>query len=148
MTNEEAIEILKEDSCVDCACANMSYAKCEYEGNCDIRTAMNMAIEALKAQPCKDAISRQAVLDAITANCIWENEYNLTSSRIKKAVEALPPVTPKPRPGKWVKDKNLYKCTVCNDLCVQAGWASYILEEQMYRAFKYCPNCGVKMERE
>lgn len=41
-----------------------------------------------------DCISRQAVIDVITANCIWENEYNLTSSRIKKAVENLPSVTP------------------------------------------------------
>ena len=36
----------------------------------------------------------RAVLDAITVNCIWENEYNLTSSRIKKAVENLPSVRP------------------------------------------------------
>lgn len=45
-------------------------------------------------EPKEDAISRQAVLDAITANCIWENEYNLTSSRIKSAVEKLPPINP------------------------------------------------------
>ena len=57
--------------------------------------AFQAAIEALK-EPCEDAVSRQAVLDAITANCIWENEYNLTSSRIKNVVEKLPPVTPKP----------------------------------------------------
>ena len=41
-------------------------------------------------------ISRQAVLDAIAANCIWENEYNLTSSRLKKAVESLPAVKQEP----------------------------------------------------
>ena len=41
-----------------------------------------------------DCISRQAVIDAIAANCIWENEYNLTSYRIKKAVENLPSITP------------------------------------------------------
>lgn len=48
-----------------------------------------------KIKPCEDAISRQAVINAINENCIWENEYNLTSSRIKKAVENLPSVTPK-----------------------------------------------------
>ena len=41
-----------------------------------------------------DCVSRKEVIDAINANCIWENEYNLTSSRIKKAVENLPSVTP------------------------------------------------------
>jgi len=52
------------------------------------------AIELLKQEPCEDCVSRKAVLDSIMANCIWENEYNLTSSRIKKAIEDLPPVTP------------------------------------------------------
>ena len=37
-----------------------------------------------------DLISRQAVIDAINENAIFENEYNLTASRIKKAVEDLP----------------------------------------------------------
>lgn len=41
-----------------------------------------------------DCISRKAVIDAINANCVWENEYNLTSSSIKKAVENLPSVKP------------------------------------------------------
>ena len=40
----------------------------------------------------RDLIERQAVLNAIAANCIRENEYNLTSSRIKNAVEQLPSV--------------------------------------------------------
>lgn len=52
------------------------------------------AIELLEQEPCDDAVSRQAVLNAIMANSIRENEYNLTSSRIKKAVENLPPVNP------------------------------------------------------
>ena len=53
----------------------------------------------VEQEPCEDCVSREAVINAITANCIWENEYNLTSSRIKKAVENLPPVTPKQR---WI----------------------------------------------
>lgn len=52
--------------------------------------------------------------------------------------------------GKWVKDGEayaLYKCSACNDLCTVAGYANCIPEEQMYKAFKFCPNCGAKMER-
>ena len=58
-----------------------------------------MAINALQTEHCEDGISRQAVLDAIEKNCIWENEYNLTSSRIKSAVEKLPSVQPEPKKG-------------------------------------------------
>lgn len=48
--------------------------------------------------------------------------------------------------GKWIKDKGIYKCSACNDLCTVAGWANCIPEERMYNGFKFCPNCGAKME--
>ena len=48
--------------------------------------------------------------------------------------------------GKWIKDNSLYKCSACNDLCTVAGWANCIPEEQMYKSFKFCPNCGARME--
>ena len=47
--------------------------------------------------------------------------------------------------GKWINDKGLYKCTACNNLLTVAGWD--IPEEQIYKSFKFCPNCGAKMER-
>ena len=50
------------------------------------------------------------------------------------------------RHGRWIKDKNLYKCTACNDLLSVAGWADCIPEKQIYTAFKYCPNCGARMD--
>lgn len=83
MTSEEAIDLLD----------NLN-GMIEDSRNSDYDTAFKMAIKALEQEPCEDCISRQAAIDAIMANNIWENEYNLTSSRIKKAVEALPPVTP------------------------------------------------------
>ena len=52
------------------------------------------------------------------------------------------------RHGRWIKDKNLYKCTACNDLLTVAGWADSIPEKQIYKAFKYCPNCGARMDLE
>ena len=55
------------------------------------RQSVEVITEWLKEQPCEEAISRQAVIDAIAANCIWENEYQ---SRMKKAVEKLPLVKP------------------------------------------------------
>lgn len=47
--------------------------------------------------------------------------------------------------GKWVYDKGLYRCTACNDLLTVAGWD--IPEKVIYTNFKFCPNCGAKMER-
>jgi DNA-directed RNA polymerase subunit RPC12/RpoP len=86
---------------------------------------------------CEDAISRQAVLDVIAANCIWENEYNLTSSRIKKAVEGLPPVTPQPKTGHWIKitPSGIYMCSECEHNVLTGD----------IDAYHYCHHCGIKM---
>lgn len=52
--------------------------------------------------------------------------------------------------GEWTNDGvayGIYKCTACNGLCRVSGWANCFSEEQMYKEFKFCPNCGAKMER-
>ena len=147
MTREEAIKLFRKD--IEC----LSHDKCSdciLEEACDpMKTppdseyieAYGMAIEALSAEPCEDAISRQAVLEAIMTNCIWENEYNLTSSRIKKAVESLPPVTPKPKTGHWIKDNPWTKayCSECGESCFGLHGFDCVTTD-------YCPNCGAKME--
>ena len=107
----------------------------------EMEKACKVALKALKQAPCEDAISRQAVLEAIMTNCILENEYNLTSSRIKKAVESLPPVTPKPKMGHWIKDNPWTKayCSKCGESCIGLHGFDFIITD-------FCPNCGAKME--
>ena len=89
-----------------------------------------------------DTISRQAAIDAL------KHFTNLSWDKLKimypmlTVIEELPSAE---RHGRWIKDKNLYKCTACNDLLSVAGWADCIPKKQIYRAFKYCPNCGAKM---
>lgn len=54
------------------------------------------------------------------------------------------------RHGKWIKCGEayaLYKCSACNYFCTVAGDANCVSEERMYKVFKFCPNCGAKMER-
>ena len=129
MTREEAIKelsyIADEMPSMECA---------------DWKEAISVAIKALEQESCDDAISRQAVLDAIMANCIWENEYNLTSSRIKKAVEDLPPVKQQePKTGHWIRITDnaghlVWECDKC-------GW------QQRYNT-NFCPDCGIRMESE
>ena len=112
-------------------------------------TAMMMAIHALEQEPCEDMISRQAVLDAIAANCIWENEYSLTSGRIKKAVEGLPPVTPQPKMGRWIVNEwGNISCSECG--CTAPYDKVYPGESVFGKAIRvkstFCPTCGAKMK--
>lgn len=126
LTAEEAIKILQEDNCVDCGYETESYAKCNFTGDCKVRNAMSMAIEALKAKPCTDAVSRQAVLDLINAD--WKYEG------LESDVENLPPVTPQPKTAHWIHFANSDDCSGC-------GWSigKYISPSD------YCPKCGARM---
>jgi hypothetical protein len=108
-----------------------------------MKEALCIAIEELKAEPCKDAISREAALEAILTrvpdfcgsdecgNLIYRNE---TASYIRN----LPSVTPKLKTGKWNvlgyddPSVRMYKCSECH--------------MKITLKFNYCPNCGAKME--
>lgn len=113
MTREEATSLLK---------SRVDLIKSNYPEIDDYCEALEMAIEALKQGTCKDCISRQEALNAITmAEVRWQAIDN---------VDKLKSVTPQPKMGHWI-DK---KCSVCGcgsmlGLCVE----------------KYCPNCGAKM---
>ena len=84
MTNEEAImwienliHTMKEET--SGKCPDPAYKE-------EVYVALHMALEELKALPCEDCVSRQAVLE-ITA----ETGALETQTRVK----SLPPVTPK-----------------------------------------------------
>lgn len=118
MTNEEAIEVLAQD------------LPCETDE--DLSEAMTMAIKALEQQPCEDAISRQAVLDIVN------NPLNI---RLDEIIKKLPPVTPQPKTGHWIRQDNTkeplygwYFCSECNSVIGDKT--------------KFCSNCGAKMESE
>lgn len=148
MTNEEAYEILKNSECFG---AVELYRKDEIE-------AFNVALEALKAEPCGDAVSRKHLLSEIDKlmQSPWFNNgkdfYDGTNTHYgyverKEAVEivrdmcikAEPPVTPKT--GKWEEfDYGMgiifLKCPFCGEF-----------QSKAYN-HNFCPNCGAKMEGE
>lgn len=62
----------------------------EQYDNDRVEKAVDTAIAALKAEPCEDAVNREAVLDAI------KNNYRMAAIDV---IEKLPPVTPKQR---WI----------------------------------------------
>ena len=72
-----------------------------------------------------DAISRQAVIDAVEKNAC-------NTQRIMDAVNNLPSVQPERAEGEWSDGYRWQRCY----LCKQTGKKSW----------NYCPNCGAKMK--
>lgn len=115
--------------------------------------SIDMAIDALKQEPCNDAISRQAVLKMAYDMSEIDGEH-FTEPCIVVDVEdiqKLPPVTPQPKTGRWIGHRehceNLgvipsglgaYKwCSNC-DCGIDVG-------EWHRNNYNFCPNCGEKM---
>lgn len=108
MTNEQAKKMLKakleclkrETSGTDFDCNNNNCDECSlcYEqGNMgEQKEALEMAIKALKQQPCDDCISRQAVIDITWENPSYTDALNVLTE-VRDKVEALKSVTPKPK---------------------------------------------------
>ena len=108
---------------------------------------------------CGDAISRQAVLDIIAFEDKWlfdANGHNANThiafSGLESRVKALPSVSPQQRTGRWEWVQYDYNpklgnwhCSECWSVvmeCVDKNEKSYI------PLYKYCPQCGCKMEVE
>lgn len=140
MTREEAMCYLHNPEDDDC------YNAKETE-------AYNLAIKALKQEPCDDCISRQAVLDKIEEVC-FSKEKEWVDFRVSQGSNGqrdliinfienfLPPVTPQPKTGHWIfidKAKEHACCSVC-------GYGNVDLFDG--RLHNYCENCGAKMEVE
>ena len=129
MTRDEAISIM-----------NVMVHMLEPQYDTDrIEDAVEMAIKALEQEPCEDAVSRQAVIDTLTKTSGIRGDA-------LKALYDLPSVTPQPKIGKWImSDDGLYR-PICNN-CGAHPWKGYIpTVEEATEAFKYCPNCGTKMQ--
>ena len=98
--------------------------------------AIKMGIEALEQEPCEDAISRKAAIDAI-----WDGvNMDIYTREVKECLETLPPVTPQPKMGRWIEHINngmqYIECPKCS---------SWFLRMYLTRN-SYCPNCGAKMQ--
>ena len=97
------------------------------------REKIESAVEFLCGEPCDDAISRQAVLDAIgrVGMCKCSTNEIEAVSECTRAVKALPPVTAEPKTGHWIKRPHGFKCSNC--LIVHSHTSIF------------CPSCGTKM---
>lgn len=127
MTREEAIKelsyIIDEMPSMECA---------------DWIEAISMGITALEQEPCTDAISRQAAIDALTKTSGIRGDA-------LKALYDLPPVTPAEKVGRWVGiDEEPYEDYECN----KCGYvvSTFTANIEPHTEYKYCPNCGAKMQ--
>lgn len=113
----------------------------------DIKASM---IKLPSVQPklieCEDAISRNiAVANVQELAKLHPNDSN-NLNKVVKCLETLPPVTPQPKIGHWIKygiprcGEQHYKCTNCDE------YFNFGLYSDYYKkAFKFCPNCGCRM---
>lgn len=109
-------------------------------------------------EPCEDAISRKAVLDAF-----WKLDVELRPSAIDailNMVNELPSVKPQ-RTGHWKlvqRGKSIdICCSNCEKVRIKQYAYNYTIDqldkEDLEECFecadmRYCPNCGAKMESE
>ena len=139
MRIDEAISLLKQ---------YIDYDNPDVPDFYTMEEACEVVIKSLEQQP-TDAVSRQAVLDTIgnvpdhDDGMVWEALFHA-----QRDVALLSPVTAHQKMGRWImSDDGLYR-PICNN-CGAHPWKGYIpTVEEATEVFKYCPNCGAKMESE
>lgn len=146
MTREEAKHIVDIAFGVAKAVRRVGEERTYFED--EIREAKNMAIKALEQEPCEDCVSRQAVIDSIR-NYFHDEYYQRTSIQdcrdclIEDVIKPLPSDTPQTKTGHWIRFKEFengyyhIKCSECGQYWSVDGHA---------KIFRYCFNCGAKME--
>lgn len=128
----------------------------------EMSDVFDVAIEALSAEPCGDAVSRQAMIDAIDTwdkfgvddtNSLFRLD-NLSLPHyvpymhyddVIKCIKGMPSVTPQPKTGHWIEKDGYdgdtyYDCSVCGE-----SWTT-IDGDPWDNGMNYCPHCGAKME--
>ena len=118
----------------------------------DVAQASRMAIQALSAEPCEDAISRQAVIEnqklIYKEYCKTDHEKALMEE-LARINQDLPPATPKQKMGRWIikdgKEQGYdiagVKTWYIQIMCDKCGFIKTAIEGHTGQ-YKYCPNCG------
>ena len=102
-------------------------------------------------EPCENAISRQAVMDALCNDCeLFRNREQTCFTKCEEYhfLATLPSVTPQPKTehGKWISemvDGEDWKG--CKRQYYQPISCSKCHSPNLYKS-TYCPNCGAKMQ--
>ena len=114
--------------------------------------AVEIAIEALEQEYCDDCISRVSIKQKlqehhdffVKAYGGFSNLPQNDKSRVDEISNCIamvvnePPVTPAEYVGQWIEERTYMECPKCHDI--------WHYEENQTERFKFCPNCGAKME--
>ena len=137
MTREEALYCMKANSILHSEICE----ECPLYGDTGVdhcfEDALDEAIKALEQEPCKDAISREDALMALTGE--WTDSTELIYRFIRQ-IRTLPSVDPQPKMGQWQQDLDgTYLCSECG-----SGFKEQptLMGKPM---FAWCPLCGAKM---
>ena len=98
-------------------------------------TAFNMAIEALKQQPCEDTIDRKEVLDWLKNKRTYNRQEAEDIDNFYHFINNLPSITPIRPKGHW--NMGMYAgriCSACDYRILHCDISP-----------NFCPNCGAKM---
>lgn len=107
-----------------------------FVGDDTVYVDRDAVLKLLEQEPCEDAISRQAVIDALTKTS------GIRGDALKALYDLSPVkvVTPQPKIGHWITLKDEYGdiheavCSCC--------------DKNGNHKWTYCPNCGTRMEVE
>ena len=101
------------------------------------------ALEAYEQEPFEDFISREKAIEDVV-KCTDMNDD--TMDVLIEKLQALPPVQPVGRKGRWILSGGKYRCSECGEK------AKYIFDKSKggyneYEQFRsdFCPNCGADM---
>ena len=132
---------IDRQTAIDALTEHAEWLQERYHETCSLPGMIRVIEELPSAQPepCEDAVSRQAAIDAI------KNTYGLSyiedgfnRQDAVSILEELPSVTPKMRTGKWIPVTNGrggHECDQCHSYA--PAW-----QTGKERLTDYCPNCG------
>lgn len=139
--NAEILKALEQEPCEDCRnCKKWDDCECGRKGHIN-GTSIGYSIgECKDYEPCEDAVSRQA---AINAMATWDWQELYLPIHFKQLLEELQPVTVQEKTGHWILldecSNSGYYCSECHKKVVKEGWSETV------KKIKFCPNCGIKI---
>ena len=91
----------------------------------------------------------ESALNNVGYECKAEDVFiDIADNRLSTWVSEIPSIQPKPKTGHWIMSEDGLYRPIC-DKCGAHPWKAYIpTVEEATEVFKYCPNCGAKMESE
>lgn len=145
MTKDEALKVLdtiptigEQVDALEMAIEALKQEPCD---NATLKDIFCMGCEYKEQEPCEDCISREAVEEITWKEPSYTDALNVLAE-VRDKVRQLPPVTPQPKTSRWIRFKEFehgyyhLKCSECGQYWSVDGHA---------KTFKYCFNCGAKM---